>query len=325
MSNVWRRVCRSIRSSKFQVVSIIIICFVILLYTTNDSPTETSEDLRIKINKRQQQNQQLFTRSKTTKNNITSNAKSINPYPFRVVIAPKPCTNEDVVFIVHSAVQYFDRRMLMRYTWLNKNNLQKTLALKVKIVFVTGMTNNTNVLTKLSYEQEFYQDILQSDFTDAYLNNTYKAISFLRWVSSKQGCPNASLIVKVDDDALMHSVQLPRFNETVHQILNKHRENVYMGKLISTHVNRDNSSKWFVSYELWPYKRYPIWFQGLAYMMTPKLAAKLPSLALNTAYMFTDDVYVGVLVSKIKDVDLIIDNSIVLSQGWCSVLPRAQY
>jgi len=105
MSNVWRRVCRSIRSSKFQVVSIIIICFVILLYTTNDSPTETSEDLRIKINKRQQQNQQLFTRSKTTKNNITSNAKSINPYPFRVVIAPKPCTNEDVVFIVHSAVQ----------------------------------------------------------------------------------------------------------------------------------------------------------------------------------------------------------------------------
>jgi len=42
------------------------------------------------------------------------------------------------------------------------------------------MTNNTNVLTKLSYEQEFYQDILQSDFTDAYLNNTYKAISFLR-------------------------------------------------------------------------------------------------------------------------------------------------
>lgn len=45
-------------------------------------------------------------------------------------------------------------------------------------------------------------------------------------------------------------------------------------------------------------------------MITPSLASKLPPIALYTKYMFTDDVYIGILVSKVSGAAAITDNSI---------------
>lgn len=71
--------------------------------------------------------------------------------------------------------------MMMRNTWLNRDQLQEELGYKIKIVFVVGMTNDTAVLQRLDYEQELYGDIVQSDFIDSYQNNTFKVISSLRY------------------------------------------------------------------------------------------------------------------------------------------------
>ena len=70
--------------------------------------------------------------------------------------------------------------MIMRDTWLNKADLERNLKKKLKIVFVTGATNDTVVQNYIHYEKELYHDILQSNFIDHYQNNTYKALSYLR-------------------------------------------------------------------------------------------------------------------------------------------------
>lgn len=46
------------------------------------------------------------------------------------------------------------------------------------------------------------------------------------------------------------------------------------------------------------------------YILTPHLAAKLYPIALDTKYMFTDDVYMGVLVSQVKEAHVIVENMI---------------
>ena len=46
------------------------------------------------------------------------------------------------------------------------------------------------------------------------------------------------------------------------------------------------------------------------YILTPHLAAKLYPIALYTKYMFTDDVYMGVLVSQVKGTEVIVENMI---------------
>lgn len=68
----------------------------------------------------------------------------------------------------------------MRNTWINKAHLESGLGRRVRIVFVTGATNDSAVQDYILYENELYQDILQSDFIDHYQNNTYKALSYLR-------------------------------------------------------------------------------------------------------------------------------------------------
>lgn len=68
----------------------------------------------------------------------------------------------------------------MRSTWLNRRYLEEEFTLKVKTVFITGITNNSAVQKHVEYEQELYGDIVQSNFIDSYQNNTYKAISYMR-------------------------------------------------------------------------------------------------------------------------------------------------
>lgn len=93
-------------------------------------------------------------------------------------------------------------------------------------------------------------------------------------------------------------------------IFNSQLYEIVVGRLLTRLVNRDNTSKWYVSWELWPEELYPVWFQGLVYVLTPNLAAKLYPIALTTRYMFTDDVYVGVLVSQVPEAKVIINNDL---------------
>ena len=49
---------------------------------------------------------------------------------------------------------------------------------------------------------------------------------------------------------------------------------------------------------MWPYKDYPLWFQGMVYMLSPNYTADLFQAAFRTHYMFTDDVFIGICVNK---------------------------
>ena len=67
----------------------------------------------------------------------------------------------------------------MRSTWLKPSILNPLIGLKVKIVFITGRSNDAELQQRIEYESEMYGDILQADFIDTYEHNTYKAMSYL--------------------------------------------------------------------------------------------------------------------------------------------------
>lgn len=63
-----------------------------------------------------------------------------------------------------------DRAMLERFT-----------GLRPKIVFFVGYSKNFMVNKHLKYEQDTYDDVVQSNFMESYYNNTYKALSYMRY------------------------------------------------------------------------------------------------------------------------------------------------
>ena len=49
-------------------------------------------------------------------------------------------------------------------------------------------------------------------------------------------------------------------------------------------------------------KEFPVWYQGLVYFLSPRHAGELFHTALNTHYMHTDDVFVGICVNNTNSV-----------------------
>ena len=73
---------------------------------------------------------------------------------------------------------------------------------------------------------------------------------------------------------------------------------------MSRQPDRDEGSKWFISKEVWEPDLFPSWCQGLVYFLPPRYAGHLFNISLNTRYMFTDDVYIAVLVDKAKEISI---------------------
>ena len=75
---------------------------------------------------------------------------------------------------------YSNRRMVMRSTWLNKQMFRQQIGRNIKIVFFVGMPNNTSDQQRLTYESELYKDIVETNYEDSYIHNTYKAMAYLQ-------------------------------------------------------------------------------------------------------------------------------------------------
>ncbi|XP_061722040.1 beta-1,3-galactosyltransferase 2-like isoform X2 [Cydia pomonella] len=144
-------------------------------------------------------------------------------------------------------------------------------------------------------ENENFHDILQGAFTESYRNLTIKHLMGLQWVTTK--CPNASYILKVDDDTVF------RFEKLLN-ILTKNAitDDFLMGYVLKhAQPRRDNTSKWYVSLEEYPKKKYPTYVSGWYYVTTPTVAAKLLNEAMYHPYFWVDDVLVtGILIGALN-------------------------
>lgn len=90
-----------------------------------------------------------------------------------------------------------------------------------------------------------------------------------------------------------------------------------VGKYLGNIPKRNPRSKWFISWEAWPEKLLPMWFQGLVYFMSPRHTGLVYEAALTTHYIQTDDVFMGISVSKVPDFNsgVIIDDKISAQNG----------
>ncbi len=103
----------------------------------------------------------------------------------------------DVFVLVVSAPNHFDKRDMLRMTWLQ--HLPKR---RGGHAFFIGRTENETVEERIRSESENFQDIIQLDITDSYANLTLKTVALLHWVTNF--CPDARFILKCDDDVYVN-------------------------------------------------------------------------------------------------------------------------
>ncbi|TSS97532.1 Lactosylceramide 1,3-N-acetyl-beta-D-glucosaminyltransferase B [Bagarius yarrelli] len=207
------------------------------------------------------------------------------------------CDNEDVLLLlfVKSSPENYERRQAIRSTWGNEAYIQKNFGVTVRVLFALGMDpqplNLKKVQHRLFREDEIYQDLIQQDFFDTFHNLTIKLLLQLTWTHTY--CNHAHFIMSADDDIFVHMPNLIRYLQGINRANIK---DFWIGKVHrGAPPNRNKKSKYYVSYEMYPWSVYPDYTPGAGYVVSKDVASKVyrASLTLN-ASLYIDDVFMGI-------------------------------
>lgn len=126
----------------------------------------------------------------------------INEYKYNFIMYnPQKCTEAgynlfQVVYVVKSALEHFDRRAAIRNTWGYE---KRFFDVPLRTIFLVGVHPGDDELqARLKIEAAKYKDIVQANFVDSYYNNTIKTILGFKWLVKY--CSNSRFYMFSDDD-----------------------------------------------------------------------------------------------------------------------------
>ncbi|XP_067137765.1 beta-1,3-galactosyltransferase 5-like [Centruroides vittatus] len=204
-----------------------------------------------------------------------------NPPSFRYLQRPPDCPPGrpvPLVALVHSAPNHGPLRRLLRKTWARTTP-------RVRLVFLLGDVEPGSARTALEEEARRYRDVVRGDFIDSYRNLTYKHLMGLTWASER--CPEARLLLKMDDDIFVHYFRLKSVIERLPQ---DDHLSCYVHRKMA--VVRHPGSKWYVSEREYPDSHFPDFCSGWAYLLGPSAARRLVRASRLFPYFWVDDVHV---------------------------------
>ncbi|KAK4010368.1 hypothetical protein OUZ56_019514 [Daphnia magna] len=221
---------------------------------------------------------------------VFNNVKSFN-YPIEI----SSCREHNVhdlprLFVaVISAPSYFEKRDIIRQTWLRQLQTDSLVNL-VGFGFIIGRTDDRDTQKKIESESSTYGDVLQMDMVDVYYNQTLKVVGLLNWINDH--CSRVDFLLKVDDDVYVNTRNLA----TVVKNLDPAEQSVY-GTASDSIVRRDG--KFEISLEVWPWSKYPAYSMGAAVLMPGSTMEPLLAACQTTPYFLFDDTYlIGLCTSK---------------------------
>lgn len=160
-------------------------------YSGNDNYTQyTVERLRLRPLKDQRP---LRSDMGDPINDVTSFQYSINQRPALC----RRGSNLDLYVLIVSAPANFDKRDLLRQTWLN--HLPQGGG---RHAFFIGQPMKEGIQKMIEKENNKYGDIIQLKMMDSYYNLTLKTVALLHWTANY--CPGANFVLKCDDDVFVN-------------------------------------------------------------------------------------------------------------------------
>ncbi|XP_060085425.1 beta-1,3-galactosyltransferase brn-like [Ylistrum balloti] len=222
--------------------------------------------------------------------------KPINIYPYSYLKPiPNICGSSNEIFLlfmIKSAPRNFDQRKAIRETWTNTMYVRKHI---IRHVFLLAKTSNYDVNNRLSIEKEMHQDILEMTYVDNYYNNTYKTIGGINWCVKY--CSKAKFVMLVDDDFYIATDYLLAY---LHGLPQNMYSSLYAGHVWNTYPQRCLHQKWYMSFEDYPFDRYPPFLSAGAIIMSMDVVKRL-QIGIQYTKMFKfDDVFIAIVAYKLN-------------------------
>ncbi|XP_069128315.1 uncharacterized protein [Argopecten irradians] len=236
----------------------------------------------------------------------------INKWKYQPVINPSnACENSNVkskvflLFIVKTKTDNFLKRKSIRKTWGDQVRFPN-----IRTVFSVGLPKSSHTMKKLKLESVTYKDILLMDYMDTYYNLTLKTTSGINWAVAH--CSSAEFVVSVDDDMYVATDFLLKHLEDLPQ---KQADRLYLGHVyentapVREHNYDEYTQKWIVDEEEYAFRTYPDYVFGGFIVMSMRTVVEIYTIIPYTKPIAMEDVYVGILASRLgivpTDTDLV--------------------
>ena len=223
----------------------------------------------------------------------------------------RPNSNTSVLLLTFVAIapHLFDKRMLIRNTWGNKNLTQD-----MRLIFAVGRSKNETVNKMIIDESNLFNDIIQKNFTDSYYNLTTKIMMSFKWISKY--CQNSKYVLRINDDVVVNTFSLIDYLKSI-----QYRQNQIFGWVVyNAWVKRDMNSKFFIPYSVFNHSYYDTYAEGSTYILTSELASVFYNKSLNFYVpIFSDwleDILIGMFAKQ---------HNSTFNQIWLKYVPHTQY
>ncbi|XP_048727056.1 beta-1,3-galactosyltransferase brn-like [Ostrea edulis] len=223
--------------------------------------------------------------------NGTIDLPIVNRHPFKFIFNAdhvcKGTKQKSLLIVVKSYVGHFALRNVLRKTWI-----PKAKAYNIPVVFALGYKKDLQSL--VIEENARHNDIVQEDFLDVYLNNTYKAIMTFNWVV--ENCNHFRYVYFDDDDMFLHLDNLVKHVK----MLEMEGTNLFSGSLASRGKPvRDPHSKWYISWEEYPFDFWPPYVGGSSMIASMDIVKDMQKIFPYVRPLSFDDVYLGIVLNKL--------------------------
>lgn len=209
-------------------------------------------------------------------------------------------SSPDVIILVPTTSDKAEARTAIRNTYGSLSRDRKfdiggqKMNFTVRVLFVFGKIKDVMEAEIIRKEHQLYNDVLQIDFDDSYLNLTRKVINSFRWVA--EFCSNVSYVVKADDDIF---INLPLLLSNINRSHGASRD-VLFGYVYSGKRPVVRSGRWGVQPEVYPFSRYPQYISGTSYTISGNLMRPIVHYAQYFPYLNIEDAFItGVICNKV--------------------------
>ncbi|KAJ4889734.1 hypothetical protein Rs2_29482 [Raphanus sativus] len=198
----------------------------------------------------------------------------------------------DLVIGVFSTANNFKRRMAVRRTWMQYDDVRFGRA---AVRFFVGLHKSPIVNLELWNEARTYGDVQLMPFVDYYSLISWKTLAICIFGTEVD---SAKFIMKTDDDAFV------RVDEVLFSLslINNTRGLIYGLINSDSQPIRNPDSKWYISYEEWPEEKYPPWAHGPGYIVSRDIAESVSKLFKegNLKMFKLEDVAMGIWIADLR-------------------------
>ncbi|ESQ34316.1 hypothetical protein EUTSA_v10007037mg [Eutrema salsugineum] len=198
----------------------------------------------------------------------------------------------DLVIGVFSTANNFKRRMAVRRTWMQYDDVRSG---RVAVRFFVGLHKSPIVNLELWNEARTYGDVQLMPFVDYYSLISWKTLAICIFGTEVD---SAKFVMKTDDDAFV------RVDEVLLSLsmINNTRGLIYGLINSDSQPIRNPESKWYISYEEWPEEKYPPWAHGPGYIVSRDIAESVGKLFKegNLKMFKLEDVAMGIWIADLK-------------------------